>query len=100
MPEYGYAMHALGGNSVESQRALPYGAIVGQVFLDDCVPVERIDATFLGAPRSDGNGCFFCEWSLGNYDPGRFGWVMKDPLMLRNPIPYQGSQGFFEVPEK
>lgn len=80
---------------------LPFGAIVGQVDLVDCRPTESFTAEELDTE------CFFehfqeatwTEGALGNFAPGRFGWVLEKPQKFEKPIPYKGSQGFFEVSE-
>lgn len=41
----------------------------------------------------------WCEHDLGNYEPGRFGWVLGDVQCLAEPIPFAGEQGLFEVPD-
>lgn len=35
------------------------------------------------------------EW--GNYADGRFAWLFRDVVGLREPIPCKGAQGFFEL---
>lgn len=40
------------------------------------------------------------ERLYGNYEPGRFGWVLENVRPLAEPIPYIGRQGFFNVPDE
>lgn len=40
------------------------------------------------------------ERLYGNYEPGRFGWMLEHIRPLPEPIPYKGSQGFFHVPDE
>ena len=65
---------------------LPHGVILCKVDLIDC---KRI----LIHNRPGGT-----EEMLGNYTPGRFMWI-TDNLQAFDPIPYRGSQGFFNVPD-
>ena len=39
------------------------------------------------------------EAAFGDYGDGRFAMELSDPAMFEKPIPYRGSQGFFEVPD-
>ena len=39
------------------------------------------------------------EEALGNYGPGRFGWILDDITMLAEPVPFRGMQGLFDVPD-
>ena len=36
------------------------------------------------------------ERLLGDYSPGRFAWVLKNPRKLPTPIPARGQLGFWE----
>lgn len=40
------------------------------------------------------------EKMMGNYEDGRFGWMLSNYRPLREPIPYTGRQGFFNVPDE
>ena len=61
------------------------GGIVGTVEIVDCVPVEEVMDTLTEQERL-----------LGDYSPGRFAWVLKNPVMFDNPIPARGQQGWWE----
>jgi hypothetical protein len=39
----------------------------------------------------------FTERFLGDFSPGRFGWVLENVRALDTPIPYRGAQGLFNV---
>lgn len=70
-------------------RRPPLGAIVGVVRLIDVIPTEscigRISDT---------------EARWGNYAPERFGWIADNFRPFREPIPFQGRQSFFSVPDE
>ena len=72
-------MEAVGGKTV-----LPLGAVVGTVEIVDCVPVEEIADTLTERERA-----------LGDYSPGRFAWVLQNPVMFDKPIPARGKQGWW-----
>lgn len=85
---------------------LPYGAIVGKVEMVDCKRVELIDRNQIHKARvarpEDANrlDLWFTEFYLGNYEPGRFGWLTDEPKRLSEPIAYRGRQGLFDVPDE
>lgn len=68
-------------------QSLHYGAVVGAVEIVDCVPVEEIADTLTERERA-----------LGDYSPGRFAWVLRNPEMFSKPIPARGQQGWWNWP--
>lgn len=72
----------------EERKTLPFGALIGVVHLIDCRRTEEIREKLSNQ-----------EYSLGCYGDGRFGWITERPMMFKDPIPYKGQQGFFEVPD-
>lgn len=40
------------------------------------------------------------ERIYGNYEPGRFGWLLGDIRALPEPIGWRGGQSFFTVPDE
>ena len=70
----------LGENKIQN-----FGAVIGTVEIVDCVPVEEI------VEKLDET-----ERLLGDYSPGRFAWVLKNPRKLPAPIPARGQLGFWE----
>lgn len=76
---------------------LPLGKIVATCRLIGC---ERISAP--NPDRAAGAGINRLnvpepERSFGDYTPGRYAWILTDIQRLSNPIPWRGSQGFFDV---
>lgn len=63
---------------------LPRGAVVGTVEIVDCVPVEEIIHTLSERERL-----------LGDYSPGRFAWVLRNPVAFSTPILAKGKQGWW-----
>ena len=70
----------------KSWSAFPRGALVCKVNLIDCLPTNDYTATHP-------------ECQFGDYTPNRFIWI-TDNLQAFDPIPYKGSQGFFNVPDE
>lgn len=64
---------------------LPFGSIVAVVDLYDCQEIRFHN-------RPHGNELYF-----GDYTEGRFMWLTRNVRRLETPIPFTGSQGFFEV---
>lgn len=40
------------------------------------------------------------EHAFGDYTPGRWAWVLADVQALPRPVPFRGSQGAFDVPDR
>ena len=85
-------------------QSLAFGAIVGVVNLVDCRRSESFTLGELGTPRRpEGAETHHYNWTeiqLGDFSPGRFGWVFENARMLKEPIPYKGTQNFFNVPDE
>lgn len=71
--------------TVNRPARLEYGAVIGTVEIVDCVPVEEIVDKLTERERL-----------LGDYSPGRFAWVLKNPIMFKNPVLARGQQGWWE----
>ncbi len=67
----------------QSARDLPRGAVQAIAWLADCVPTEVIYPT--PAPGDP-------NWHVGDYTPGRFGWVLEHIQRIDPPIPARGAQ--------
>lgn len=65
-------------------KDLPFGALIGTVEIVACQPADQI----ILHPR---------ERMFGNFGPGRFAWLLKDPIKFGTPIPCKGRQGWFNV---
>jgi hypothetical protein len=91
-----------GGPGLE--EVLPFGAVVAVATLADCRPTGSFTVDELDAPRQpDGEYAhlyFWTERQMGNFEPGRFGWVLTDVRPLPEPVPFTGRQGFFNVPDE
>ncbi len=74
----------LGAVGGKTDTDLPLGAVVGTVEIVDCVPVEDVVG-----------GITEQERALGDYSPGRWAWVLKNPVMFDTPIPAKGKQGWW-----
>ena len=71
--------------------ALPFGAIIGQVQLDEIIPVEQLyysDAKL--------NVLTLEEKAFGDYTKGRYAWMLSEPLLFEKPIPVKGGLSLWE----
>lgn len=78
---------------VRDSSQLPLGAIVATCRLDRAseITVESAEQLFERNLQ---------EFEFGNYEPGRWAWVLKDVEQLAEPVPFRGSQGTFDVPDQ
>lgn len=76
---------------VSAWGLLPLGAIVATAVIDRCTEITEQKARKLEQRNA-------YEFAFGNYDPGRFAWVLRDIQALAEAVPFKGSQGLFDVP--
>lgn len=76
-----------GISSIEDIARLPHGAIVGEVTLVDCVPIEQLYGSSYDTRQ---------ERAFGDWSPGRFGWIMAYKRAFANPINVRGKQGLWD----
>lgn len=81
-PNIRSAMHALG---YDDFGRLNHGDIIGLVKIYD---VHASDDMYVPTQES----------YFGNFTPGRFGWLTKEPVSLLVPIPCRGYQRIWTVP--
>lgn len=82
---------------------LPFGGIVAIANLVDCRRTEAFRVDELDIPRippTRGDAFAWTERQMGNYEPGRYGWVLADIKPLQRPIPFKGAQLLFEIPDE
>lgn len=82
--------YGLLGAAILGPQVMPFGAIVAVVDVTGCCSTA-------GLQNVSGD-----ERAFGDYQANRFGWI-TDPTKLRRldkPVPWKGSQGFFEVPDE
>lgn len=72
------------------ERPLPLGAVVAVATLADCV---RMTTEWI-EQQTD------LERALGNYQPGRWGWVLEDVRPLAKPLPLKGRQSLWKLPDE
>ena len=107
---------ALDFTSPGAEPDLPFGAIVGRVNVSGCIATERVGRWEQDAHEhtncffdnlgvmgpADGKPYLFVsddEREFGDYSPGRFAIICREPFAFAEPIPYRGAQGLFDVPD-
>lgn len=81
-------------------KSLPFGAIIG------CVKLEGVhkSETFFCQPEEPSRGKWIQigeqEKAFGDYSPGRYGWLLSEPVMFNQPIPCKGSLGLWTPDER
>jgi hypothetical protein len=97
------AFHSMGGTmspgaKINFARDLPFGAIIGMAEITDCRPTDSFTVKELDKKRYPQGRIFDCwtERQLGDYTPGRYGWLLSNPVRFETPIPAKGSLGLWE----
>jgi len=68
------------GVALPAWEELVKGAIVGQVEVVDCVPVEQLSSV---------------AWASGPWC-----WVLQNPRALAEPVEWKGQQSLYQVPDE
>lgn len=70
---------------IPDATVLKNGFIIGKVTLVDCIPVEEFNGKISKQ-----------EITFGDYRPGRWAWVLENPIVLPNPIETPGKLSVWE----
>lgn len=90
---------ALANHGYHRWEDLPCGALIGSACLMRSAPVQRESYQLqmsIGAiefPPVVGTN----EYAFGNYEVGRYGWVMHDAKLYKRPVLAVGCQGPFHL---
>jgi len=88
-------------NHMQAEALIPRGKLIAVAELVGCFQFQclQVGRTYT---LDDKHEVPFTvqEQLLGDFSPGRFGWVLRDVRQLPEPIPYRGRQGLFDVPDK
>ena len=92
------------GNGKGLHEILPFGALIAIAEVIDCRQTDDFTVGELDVIRfplgefSDLHG--WTERQMGDFTPGRFGWVLSNVQPFPQPIPFVGHQGLFNVPDE
>ena len=73
---------------------LPCGALIAIATLEDCVPIEPEPPE---AKHPSLIAMTYRESVFGDYQRGRWAWLLKDVEPIKKPIPCKGRQGWWNV---
>ena len=79
---------------IQNFDALPFGAVIGHVQLDDVVPVENL---FYSDAKL--NALTLEEKAFGDYTKGRYAWLLSEPVMFAKPVAMKGGLGLWTFDE-
>lgn len=69
-------------------KRFPTGAIIGKATLVNCI---EVDQAFSDKIKSECHA----EYSFGDFAPGRYAWMMQNPIIFDKPILVSGKQGMW-----
>lgn len=75
-------------NRINGQEHIPTGVIVGKAELMGCIKITESFRSGLANIRPE-------ELILGDFTPGRYAWIIKRPVLFKEPIPAKGMQGLW-----
>ncbi len=78
-------------------KQLPFGYIIGKVILTDVLRIGT--GTLSYASDEIMNKLTMEEKAFGDYTPGRFAWLLQEPLVFKTPIGAKGSLTLWEFDE-
>jgi hypothetical protein len=87
--------------ALRGYNGFAFGAILGSVEVVGCYPTK--DVRFVDGgdraviPWGGGVQLPESERPFGDYSPGRFVWLLADPVRFATPVPWRGFQGLFDV---
>lgn len=76
------------GIPVDTEK-LPKGCLIGSVMLEEVYASEDLEPNLSEFDKG-----------LGDFSPGRYAWLLKNPQPLVVPIPASGKQALFYLPKE
>ncbi len=74
-------------------KHLPFGAIIGSVYLTDIIRAEK-----LNMHDELINRLTMEEKAFGDYSEGRYAWLLENPVQFKQPIPARGMLNLWDLP--
>lgn len=88
-----FSSHPMFAKHIRDFRSLPFGKIIGRVFLRDVIRFRDTDSTDNDLPELT-----LEEKAFGDYTPGRYGWMLEDPVEFEKKIIVKGMPGIWNIP--
>ena len=73
-------------------NALPFGAIIGEARLTDVIRIESLDLQLDALEE-----LMLEEHAFGNYQAGRYAWLLTDAVIYDEPIAAKGAPGLWNA---
>lgn len=87
-------------NYIRHWTDLPYGAIIGKVDLISTGATEKFNRAILEDMIPNITlELWKQEVAFGDYSPGRYGWLLSDPVHFKTPTPAKGALSLWEFEE-
>ncbi len=78
-------------------KELPFGHIIGVVTLAEVIRIGT--GTLSNTSDANMNTLTMEEKAFGDYTPGRFAWLLQDPVAFKTPLGARGSLKLWEFDE-
>ena len=89
---------ALGRHGISIAEQLPRGAVVATCRLIACLPTARLGTLMRELPEVADFEPAEHERAFGNYETGRYAWLLNDIEPFPVPVEWKGAQGLWDVP--
>lgn len=76
-----------------ARTGLPLGCVIATVEIVKSVGLTEESVATVRRNKPD-------ELPLGNFTEGRFGWLLRKPILLREPIPFRAHQGWPDIDDE
>ncbi len=86
-----FASDSLFKKYIPDFNALPFGAIIGSVWVEKILRTEDFELNDV-----DMNALTLEEKAFGDYTSGRYGWLLSDPIKFKQPITARGMPGLWK----
>jgi len=88
--------------SLKDVDELPLGRIIGKVNILGTASTDAFGLMSTGIPlkKTYSKKDWDIELAFGDYSPGRFGWLLSDPVSFTNHYPINGSMSLWNFDER
>jgi len=94
--KHGFFIKIYAGNR-KIETNLPLGQIIGSIEVTKCCNIfSKTENMAQIDTIGDIEIIVDPELSFGDYQEGRYAWLTQNPRILKEPIPYNGGQGYYQ----
>lgn len=105
-----HASQRLSKQQIEITKSSPFSCYISSpYYLPTGKIIGRVDIVTTSILSGSGDGIFFNEYganftetelAFGNYQPGRYGWLLANPVEFPNKFACKGSLSIWDLQEK